>query len=676
MEEPTRPSEKQRPRVGVFVCHCGINIAGVVKIPELLERVGKLPGVVVTKDYKYCCSDPGQQMIRDSIKDDRLDRVVVSCCSPTLHETTFRNACGEAGLNPYLCEIANIREQCSWVTADKDEATTKAFGIVRTTLTKVVHDQPLEALTVPINKRAFVVGAGIAGIQAALDIANAGYEVVLVEKEPSIGGHMAQLDKTFPTLDCSACILTPKMVDVSRHPNVELLTLATLKKVTGFVGNFTATVHQKARFVDVKQCTACGDCAKVCPQRFPNEFDLGLSTRPAIYQPFPQAVPAAFCRNDKQCLGALPLACGKCLQACEKHCIDFDQKDVDREIEVGAIVIASGTDVFDATALPEYGYGKYPDVLTSLEFERLSSAGGPTGGHITKISDGEEPKDVVFIHCVGSRDKAVGNEYCSRVCCMFIIKQAHLVKDKMPDCKVTSYYMDIRAYGKGFEEFYDRVRDEGVMFKRGKPSEIFKRKGKLVVRVDDTLLGKVIEHETDMVVLGVGLVPTEGYRELGQILKLSLSADRFFLEAHPKLRPVDTNIDGVYLAGCAQGPKDIPDTVAQAKGAASSAIILLNKGKVKVDPIVAEINEDFCSSCHVCEGLCPYSALVYDVQKHVMTVNQILCKGCGVCPSACPSAAITLKHYTSAQIDAQLDALLRKAVSSEQLAVSSSGTEA
>ncbi len=450
------------------------------------------------------------------------------------------------------------------------------------------------------------------------------------------------------------------MVDVSRHPNVELLTLSTIKKVSGFVGNFTVTLHQKARYVDASQCTACGDCAKVCPQRFPDEFNLGLSTRTAIYQPFPQAVPAAFCRNEKQCLGALPLACGKCLAACEKKCIDFDQKDIERDYEVGAIVLATGMDVFDATTLAEFGYGKYPDVLTSLEFERLCSAGGPTGGHIVKISDGEEPKDVVFIHCVGSRDKAVGNEYCSRVCCMFIIKQAHLLKDKMPGANVTSYYMDIRAYGKGFEEFYDRVREEGVRFKRGKPSEIFRRKGRLIVRVDDTLLGKVIEHETDMVVLGVGLVPSEGHRELAQALKLSLSSDRFFLEAHPKLRPVDTNIDGVYLAGCAQGPKDIPDTVAQAKGAASSAIALLNKGKVKVDPIVADINEDACSSCHICEALCPYQALVYDTQKHVMTVNQILCKGCGVCPSACPSGAITLRHYTSVQIDAQLDALLSK----------------
>ncbi len=648
------------PKIGVYVCHCGVNIAQTVDVKAVVEYATGLPNVTVARDYMYMCSDPGQDLIKKDIKELGLTRVVVAACSPRMHEPTFRGAVFGSGMNPYLFEMCNIREQCSWVTVDRAEATQKAKDLVHSAIARAALLEPLEDRYADVTKAVMVVGAGIAGIQAALDIAEAGHKVYLIEKEPSIGGHMAQLDKTFPTLDCSACILTPKMVDASRHPNIELLTLTTLKKVSGFVGNFTATVHQKARYVDVTQCTACGDCAKVCPQRFPNEFDLGLATRTAIYQPFPQAVPAAFCRDASQCLGTLPLACGKCLLACEKKCIDFDQKDVDRDIDVGAIVIATGTDVFDATTLPEFGYGKYPDVLTSLEFERLCSAGGPTGGHIVRITDGEEPKDVVFIHCVGSRDKAVGNEYCSRVCCMFIIKQAHLVKDKMPDCKVTSYYMDIRAYGKGFEEFYDRVRDEGVMFKRGKPSEIFKRKGKLVVRVDDTLLGKVIEHETDMVVLGVGLVPTEGYRDLAQTLKLSLSSDRFFMEAHPKLRPVDTNIDGVYLAGCAQGPKDIPDTVAQAKGAASSAIALLNKGKVKVDPIVAEINEDFCSSCHICEALCPYSALVYDEQKHVMTVNQILCKGCGVCPSACPSAAISLRHYTSIQIDAQLDALLSK----------------
>lgn len=652
----TRP--KPEARIGVYVCHCGVNIAQTVDVAAVAEYAAKLPGVAVARDYLYMCSDPGQALIKKDIKEHNLTRVVVAACSPRMHEPTFRGAVFGAGMNPYMFEMCNIREQCSWVHPDKAEGTAKARDLIRSAVARARLLEELTDRYADVSRAVLVVGGGIAGIQAALDVAEAGYKVYLVEKSSSIGGHMAMLDKTFPTLDCSACILTPKMVDASRHPNIELITLAEVEAVKGFVGNFEVTVRQNPRYVNLAECTACGDCAKVCPQRFPDEFNLGLSTRGAIYQSFPQAVPSSFVRNEAQCLGSLPLACGKCIQACEKHCIDFDQKVLRRELSVGAIIIASGMQVFDAATLPEFGYGKYEDVLTSLEFERLSSAGGPTGGKVVRISDCEAPKDVLFVHCVGSRDKAVGNEYCSRVCCMFIIKQAHLLHDKLPGCRITSYYMDIRAFGKGFEEFYDRVRDEGVLFRRGKPSEIYKKGEKLVVRVDDTLLGKVIEHETDMVVLGVGLVPSEGTTELAQMLKLSRSTDRFFLEAHPKLRPVDSTIDGVYLAGCCQGPKDIPDTVAQAKGAASAAIALLNKGKVKVEPVVAEITADLCSACHICEALCPYTALSYDSAAGVMTVNEVLCKGCGVCPSACPSGAITMRHFTNAQVEAQVDALL------------------
>ncbi len=647
-----------RPRVGVYVCHCGTNIAQTVDVKAVVQYAATLPDVVLAKDYMYMCSDPGQDLIKRDIKEARLTRVVVAACSPRMHEPTFRGAVFGAGMNRYLFEMANIREQCSWVHPDREEATRKAKDLVRSAVARARLLEEVQEHYADVTKACLVVGGGIAGIQAALDIAEAGYKVYLVEREASIGGHMAQLDKTFPTLDCSACILTPKMVDVSRHPNIELLTLAEVKEVSGFVGNFKVKVHQKARYVSLSECTACGDCVPVCPQMLPDEFNLGLTTRRAIYQPFPQAVPAAFVLNPQDCLGRLPRACEKCLQACQKKCINYDEEDRDIELQVGAVVLATGMEVYDATRSPEFGYGKYQDVLTALEFERLLSAGGPTGGKLIRLSDGRPPRDVVFIHCVGSRDKAVGNEYCSRVCCMFIIKQAHMVKDRLPEAKVTSYYMDIRAYGKGFEEFYDRVRAEGVFFRRGKPSEIFKRKDKLVVRVEDTLLGQVIEHETDLVVLGIGLEPSPGYKELAQMLKLSLSSDRFYLEAHPKLRPVDTNTDGVYLAGCCQGPKDIPDTVAQAKAAAASAIALLNRGKVVVESLVAEVNPDACSACHICEALCPYGALVYDPMRDVMTVNQVLCKGCGVCPAACPSGAISLRNFTTTQIDAQLDALL------------------
>jgi len=650
----------QTPRIGVYVCHCGTNIAQTVDVKAVAEYAATLPNVVVARDYLYMCSDPGQNLIKQDIKEQRLTRVVVAACSPRMHEPTFRGAVFGAGMNPYLFEMCNIREQCSWVHPDKDEGTAKAKDLIRSAAARASLLEELKERYADVTKAVMVIGGGIAGIQAALDVAEAGYKVYLVERDASIGGHMAQLDKTFPTLDCSACILTPRMVDVSRHPNIELLTLTEPEEVSGSVGNFKVKLRQRARFVDLKECTACGDCVKVCPQMHADEFNLGLSTRRAIFQPFPQAVPACFVLNQADCLGRLPRACEKCREACEKKCINYDDEDRDIEVEVGAIVVATGMDVFDPARSPEFGYGRHVDVITSLEFERLVSAGGPTGGKIVRLSDGKPPRDVVFIHCVGSRDKAIGNEYCSRVCCMFIIKQAHLVKDKLPGCNVTSYYMDIRAYGKGFEEFYDRVRSEGVLFKRGKPSEVFRKKDRLVVRVEDTLLGRIIEHETDLVVLGVGLEPSAGQKELAQKLKLSLSSDRFLLEAHPKLRPVETNAEGVFLAGCCQGPKDIPDTVAQAKGAAGSAIALLNKGKVRIEPIVAEVTEEACSGCHVCESLCPYSALVFDTARGVMTVNQALCKGCGVCPSACPSGAIVMRHFTTRQVEAQLDALLEK----------------
>ncbi|MBN2536783.1 CoB--CoM heterodisulfide reductase iron-sulfur subunit A family protein [candidate division WOR-3 bacterium] len=646
------------PRIGVYVCHCGTNIAQTVDVEAVVEYARTLPGVAVARNYLYMCSDPGQALIKQDIEEHGLTRVVVAACSPRMHEPTFRGAVFGAGMNPYLFEMCNIREQCSWVHPDKEVGTAKAKDLVRSSVARAALLEELEPRWADVTKSVLVLGGGIAGIQCALDIAEAGYKVYLVEREPSVGGHMAQLDKTFPTLDCSACILTPKMVDVSRHPNIRLMTLSELKSVSGFVGNFRATVLRRARYVNEAECTACGDCSAVCPQMKPDEYNIGLATRRAIYQPFPQAVPASYVLSMKDCLGNLPRACVKCQEACEKKCINFDDQDREVELEVGAIVVATGMEVFDATRMPELGYGRYPDVLTGLEFERLVSAGGPTGGRIVRVSDGKPPRDVVFVHCVGSRDKALGNEYCSRVCCMYIIKQAHLVKDKLPGTGVTSYYMDIRAYGKGFEEFYDRVRDEGVSFRRGRPSEIFRRGDRLVVRVEDTLENKVIEHETDLVVLGTGLEPAAGSKELAQMLKLSQSSDRFFLEAHPKLRPVDTNIDGVFLAGCSQGPKDIPDTVAQAKAAAAATLALLNKGKVPIEPVIAVVDPEACSGCHVCEALCPYSAPEFDAVKGVMKVNPVLCKGCGVCPSACPSGAITMRHFTDIQIEAQLDALV------------------
>ncbi|MBK5092089.1 MAG: CoB--CoM heterodisulfide reductase iron-sulfur subunit A family protein [Actinobacteria bacterium] len=668
--------ENYRPKIGVYICHCGINIASVVDVNAVVEYASKLPGVVVARDYSYVCSDPGQGMIKEDIEKEKLNRVIVASCSPRMHEPTFRNTLKDAGLNPYFLEMANIREQDSWVHEDKEEATEKAKKLVEAAVAKALLLEALEEKEVDVTPSCLIIGAGIAGIQAALDIAEAGFKVYLVEKSPSVGGRMSQLDKTFPTLDCSACILTPKMVDVANHPNIELMTYSQVEEVEGYVGNFKAKIRKKARYVDFDKCTGCGDCAEACrlAGRIPSEFDEGIGNRSAVYLPFPQAVPAVYTIDPERCLQLSKGKCGKegpkCAETCQAKAIDFEQQDEIVEVEIGAIIVATGYDIFDANRKPEYGYADNDNVMTGLEFERLVSASGPTGGNIIvgrdkKGEGGYEPKKVAFIHCVGSRDESVGNEYCSRVCCMYLAKQAHLIKEKLPDADITVFYMDVRAFGKGFEEFYDRVRREGIRYIRGNPSEIY-RKGDdhtLIIKVEDTLTGTPLEHESDLVVLGVGLEPRRDIREIIDLFKLSQSTDGFFLEAHPKLRPVDTASDGIYLAGCCQGPKDIPDTVAQAKGAASSALILMASGKVKVEAQVSVVSPDECRGCGFCIEVCPFGAIeLVDENRmgnivKVALVNEALCKGCGSCAAACLSGAIQPKSFKDEQILPQIAVL-------------------
>ena len=647
-------------KIGVYICHCGVNIASSVDVERVREAAKAYPGVVVSKTYTYMCSDPGQDLIKNDIKEHGLDRIVVAACSPRMHEVTFRRTCESAEVNAYCFEMTNIREHCAWVHDDADAATAKAIDLVRSSLSRVSLLQPLQVQEVPVTQSALVVGGGIAGIQAALDIADAGFKVTLVEKTPSIGGHMAQLDKTFPTLDCSACILTPKMVDVANHPNIDLLTYAEVEKVDGFIGNYNVTIRKKPRYVKVEDCTGCGLCAEECrlKDRIDSEFDMAMGKRGAVYVPFPQAVPLKYTVDAETCLFLTRGKCGKeppCAAVCPTDAIDFEQKDEIVEIDVGTIVVATGFDPFDASRKPEFAYQNYENVITGLEFERIISSSGPTSG---KLVIGEkQPKKVVFIQCVGSRDKNLGNEWCSRVCCMYAVKQAHLVKEKIPDAQVTILYMDIRAFGKGFEEFYDRTRAEGVIFRRAIGSEIYRKGEGLVVRTEDTFLGKTVEVDADLVVLSSGLEPGNDTADLAKLLKLSRSADGFLMEAHPKLRPVDTATDGVYLAGCCQAPKDIPDTVAQAKAAAASAIIPMAKGKVFVEPIVAEVDDEVCCGCRICETMCAYKATEFDSEKGVMSVNAALCKGCGACGGACPTGAMKIHHYTDEQIYAQIDSL-------------------
>ena len=660
----------EKPKLGVYVCHCGINISATVDVEAVSEYAQGLPNVVVARDYSYMCSDPGQLLIKDDIVEHGLNRVVVVSCSPRMHEPTFRKALQEAGLNPYYLEMANIREQCSWVHSDREDATAKAKELVAAAAAKARLLEPLTPREVDAEPAALIIGAGIAGIQAALDIADAGFKVHLVEQSPSVGGRMAQLDKTFPTLDCSACILTPKMVDVANHPNIELLAYSEVEEVSGFVGNFDVKVRKKARYVDVDACTGCGDCAEACrvADRFPSEFDEGMGKRSAIYLPFPQAVPAKYTIDPERCLFLTRGRCGKspkCVDACRPGAIDFEQKDEIVSFKVGAIIVATGFDVFDAAKKPEYGYGEYANVITGLEMERLVSASGPTGGEIL-VKIGEEevvPKKIAFIQCVGSRDESVGNEYCSRVCCMYTAKQAHLIKDKIPDAEVKVYYIDVRAFGKGFEEFYDRVRREGIRYVRGNPSEIYQEGDQLVVKVEDTLTATPREDKFDLVVLAVGLEPRGDDRKVIDLLRLSQSPDRFLMEAHPKLRPVDTASDGIFLAGCCQGPKDIPDTVAQAKGAAASALIPLARGKVAIDAQVAEVIEDTCRGCGFCVSICPYTAIeLVTVNRRghmveVARVNEALCKGCGSCSAGCLSNSVQPKSFRDRQILPQIAAL-------------------
>jgi len=646
-------------RIGVYICHCGTNIAATVNVKELAEFAATLRGVVVARDYMFMCSDPGQELIKNDIKEYKLNRVVVASCSPLLHERTFRRVCHDAELNPYFFEMANIREHCSWV--HEDGATEKAKELIRAAVMRVYYHEPLEPMEVPINPNTLIVGGGIAGIQAALDIANAGYKVYLVEREPSIGGHMIQLDKTFPTLDCSACILTPKMSDVGSHPNIELLTYSQVEEVSGYIGNFKVKVRKKARYVDEEKCTGCGVCQEKCPWKADSEFDAGLAKRKAIYILFPQAVPNIPVIDKEHCVYFQKGTCRACEKFCAAGAIDFEQKDQLFEVEVGSIVLATGYDVFDPAVISQYGYGKYDNVITGLEFERLSNAAGPSGGQI-RLKNGQPPQSVALVHCVGSRDKNF-HEYCSRVCCMYALKFAHLIKEKT-EAEVYQMYIDMRCFGEGYEEFYERVStQDGVKFIRGKVSKVTDRaqtdeeKGKLVVCVEDTLLGSFIRVPVDMVVLCIALQARADADKVAKLFSIGRRADGFFMERHVKLEPVATMTDGVFIAGCCESPKDIPDTVAQAKGAASEVLRLLAQGKVEIEPIVVVVDEEVCSGCGLCEKVCPFAALTLDGRERVMLVNRALCKGCGACATACPSGAISLSHFTPRQILEQVEAL-------------------
>jgi len=654
-----------RPRIGVFICHCGSNIAGVVNCGEVRTAAEKFGDVVVAKENKYTCSDVGQEEIIKAIKEHKIDRVVVAACSPRLHEPTFRKCIQQAGLNPYLLHMVNIREQCSWVHShEKGKATEKATSLIRMGVAKAAKLEALEAREVPVEPTSLVIGGGVAGIQAALDLANMGFKVYMVESQPSIGGKMAQLDKTFPTGDCAICILAPKMVELSRNPNITLLSYSEVEEVKGYIGSYEVKVRRKTRFVHEDKCVGCGLCAEVCPIKVDNEFDLGFGQRRAIYVPFPQAVPLKYTIDKEHCTHFKTGKCLLCVKACSNNAIDHKMEDEIVNIKVGTIIVATGYDVYVPMKKGVYRYWEYDNVITALELERLLNASGPTGGHLIRPSDGQPPKKVAFIQCVGSRNKKIGNNYCSRVCCMYAIKNSQIIKEHEPDTEIAIYYNDIRAFGKGFEELYHRIREEyQVEFIRGRPAKLSQnpKTNSIKIRAEETLLNRITEREFDLVVLSTGLLPSEGSKRIGKILSLTTSPDGFFAEAHPKLRPVDTAMDGIFIAGCAQGPKDIPDSVAQAKAAASSAAAPMFARKVTVEPLTAFVNEDLCAGCALCMELCPYGApeMVQGskggTKAHVI---EALCHGCGTCAASCPQKAIITRQFTDEQIYSELQAAL------------------
>jgi len=665
-------------KIGVFICHCGENIGRTVDCARVSKAAGFFPGVVHSVDYKYMCSDPGQNLIKQAIKDFKLDGVVVGSCSPHMHEKTFRKAVADAGVNPFLCEIANLREHVSWVHEDIDVATDKAIDLVRFAVEKVKRNVPLTTIKVPVTKRTLVIGGGISGIQAALDVANAGYEVVLVEKEPSIGGHMSQLSETFPTLDCSQCILTPRMVEVYQHPKIKLLTYSEVEKVEGFIGNFKVTIRKKARYVDDTKCTGCGDCMQKCPikKKALSEFDEQLTTRSAIYVPFPQAVPNIPVIDTSVCTYFKTGKCSMCKKVCGRDAIFFEQEDQLLTEEIGAIIMATGYKLYSIDKKPEgseikgygeYGYGKYKDVIDGLQFERIASASGPTSGEFQRPSDGKTPKKIVFIQCVGSRDESKGFSYCSKICCMYTAKHAMLYKHKVHDGEAYVFYMDIRSGGKMYEEFVRRaIEEDGVKYIRGRVSRIYEEDGKYIVKGEDTLAGVPITIDADMVVLATAMVAQPDASKLAQTVGIPYDKYGYFVEVHPKLRPVESSSGGIFLAGACHSPRDIPDSVAMASAAAAKAMVLFGSDMLEREPTIALVNENLCAGCFYCKKVCAYNAIeikqIKDKQgnliKEVAFVNSGLCQGCGTCNATCPSKSIELIGYTDEQIYAEISALM------------------
>ncbi|MFX0022267.1 MAG: hydrogenase iron-sulfur subunit [Candidatus Hermodarchaeota archaeon] len=640
-------------KIGLFVCDCGKNISGVIDNEFLIKHFEKNRDLHVFRD-QYLCSELGLNKIIEEIQEKRVDRIVIAACSFKLHGLLFRKTIEKAGINRFLISFANIREQNSWVHYDEPEkATKKAIDQINMAIEQVKLLEPLEIQYSNISPSVLIIGGGIAGIKAALAIADTGNTVYLVEKEPTIGGHMALFDKTFPTLDCSICILGPMMTEVKDHPNIELLTYSTVENVEGYIGNFDVQIKKKPRFIVEEDCVGCFDiCREVCPIDVEDTF----FPRKAIDVPYPQAIPLFPNILEEYCIG-----CKACAQACDRDAIDFNQEPELVKIKVGSIIAATGFKPFDPSILGEYGYKKYPDVITTMQMERLFNSDGPTHGRVVRPSNGQPPKKVSFALCVGSRNKKIHHEYCSQVCCNVAIKQAVLLKKEYPDININVYYTDIRAVGKNCEEFYNRAMEAfGIRFIKSNISAVLKSdtSDALIIRGEDIIEDALFENKTDLVILAVGIEPPESTDELSQILNISQDPNGFLLEKHLKVKPSETSVSGIFLAGVIQGPKDIPNSIAQAESAAAKAISLISRGKVELDPHVVYFDKKKCTLCRLCENICMFNALKVDEKELIITPAN--CTGCGACAAMCPEDALYIPGFTKDQISSQLKSILAK----------------
>jgi heterodisulfide reductase subunit A len=652
----------EKPRIGVFVCHCGTNIAKTVDCKAVAKFAATLDNVVFSKDHQFMCSDHGQKDIQDAIKKKKLNRIVVASCSPRLHEHTFRNTVTDAGLNPFFFEMANIRENVSWVHHDVPKAATdKAKHIISGAVGRARNLEAIEKKTIPVEQSVLIIGGGVSGIQAALDVAEMDIPVYLVERDPSIGGMMAKLVKTFPTGDCALCILSPKMAEAARNPNIKIYSYSEVVDVKGHIGNFEITIKKKPRYVKGK-CIGCGECSEKCPVEVDSKWDEGLGKRKAIYLPFPQAHPRTYTIDKDICLKFTKKKCGVCQKVCPADAVDFKQKSKKKKIKVGAIIAATGAKEYDPSPVSAYGFDKYENCVTQLQLARMLDPSGPTEGKVRRPSDKKIPKKYLMLQCVGSRDENY-NPYCSRICCMSAIKHAMMIRyEQDPKAEIYIAYQDIRSFGKGYEEYYKRACEEGIKFIRSRVAEIVEDgEGNLVARMEDTDSDDIIELSPDLVVLSSAMVPQHDAKELAKMLRVDTDLYNFFSERHPKLAPVDSKIEGIYLCGTALGPKDIPDSVAQARAAAVGALRSIFRDSITMDLSKAEVTDELCNSCGICVDACPYEALEVKLEEEGVPqgayVIEAKCNSCGICAAECPTGAIELRHYKKDQMLDQIDGI-------------------